>query len=523
MDRYIGIIIVLLTSVAAFGQRTKTEPDAVKLAQLLFYIDNFYVDTVDTHVLAEKAVIHMLKELDPHSSYISEKDVARANEHIQGNFEGIGISYQMLNDTVVVNQTIAGCPAEKAGILPGDRLLKVDTATIAGVKKSIGEIPVLIRGPKGSKVEITALRPGESEPMTFRIVRDKIPIHSVDAAYFVDEGIGYIKTNSFSATTSAEIGEALSKLRKQGGLQSLVIDLQGNGGGVMSAAIDMVNRFLDPGRLIVYTQGEHQRREEARSNASGSKLTTIPLVVLTDEYSASASEIVAGALQDWDRAIVIGRRTFGKGLVQRPFRMTDGSEVRLTIARYYTPSGRNIQKPYAEGADSYYRDIEERYRHGEMVHPDSVHFPDSLKYKTMLEGRTVYGGGGIFPDIFIPLDTARYPRYYRQIVAKGIFNRTISDYVDHNRKSLNRQYPTFGKFDSQFSIPDDIVTDIHAKAVADSVKYADESHGSERILKRQAKALVAQSLFGTEYYYRVMNSENDALKQAIIELRKRKQ
>lgn len=522
MKRHTIIAAALLASVVAFGQRTKTEPDAVKFAQLLFYIDNLYVDTVNTSELTEKAIAHSLKELDPHSSYISKKDVEKANEHIQGNFEGIGISYQMLNDTVVVNQTIAGCPAEKVGMLPGDRLLRVDTTVIAGVKKSIGDIPKLIRGPKGSKVEITALRPGDRDPMTFRIIRDKIPIHSVDAAYYVDNGVGYIKTNSFSATTTAEMTEALNRLQKEGELQALVLDLQSNGGGVMSAAIEMVNRFLPPDRLIVYTQGEHQRREEAKSNASGRKLTSIPVVVLTDEYSASASEIVSGALQDWDRATVIGRRTFGKGLVQRPLRMNDGSEIRLTVARYYTPSGRNIQKPYSKGVDSYYRDIEERYRHGEMVHPDSVQFPDSLKYKTLVKGRTVYGGGGIFPDIFVPLDTTRYTRYYRQIVAKGIFNRTISDYTDHNRKALNRQYHTFGKFDSQFAIPDKVIADIHAAAAKDSVKYQEESLESERIMRLQAKAVVAQSLFGTEYYYRVMNSENDALQQAIIELRKRK-
>lgn len=521
MKQIILTIAAAILSATACGQRTKTEPEALKLAQLLFYIDNLYVDTVNTHTLTEKAIVHILQELDPHNAYIPAEDVKRANEGIQGNFEGIGISYQMLNDTVIVNQTIAGCPAEKAGLLPGDRLLRVDTTTIAGVKKKMSDIPLLIRGPKGSTVEITALRPGERTPITFRITRDKIPLYSVDAAYYIAHGIGYIKVNSFSGTTTAEITAALDRLQSQDTLRSLIIDLQGNGGGVMSAAIDMVNRFLAPGRLIVYTQGEHQRREEARSTAPATlrKLTDIPLAILIDEYSASASEIVAGALQDWDRATVIGRRSFGKGLVQRPLRMTDGSEVRLTVARYYTPSGRNIQKPYTDGSRSYYRDIEQRYAHGEMLHPDSITFPDSLKYTTLLHHRTVYGGGGIFPDIFVPLDTTRYTRYYRTIVAKGIFNRQVADYVDHNRRQLTRRHTTLDHFDHHFTTPDHLIDSIHSAAHTDSIKSTGpERAASERIIRLQAKAVIAQSLFGTEAYYRIMRTENDALTTALRHL-----
>lgn len=508
--------VVLATSLSA-APRTKTEPDAFRLAQLLFYIDNLYVDTIDTHRLTDKAIAYMLHELDPHSSYIPVEDVKRANEGIQGNFEGIGISYQMLNDTIVVNQTIAGCPAEKVGMLPGDRIVRVDTVTVSGVRMKMNDVPKLIRGPKGTKVEITAMRRGEREPIVFRIIRDKIPIHSVDAAYYVEPGIGYIKTNSFSATTTAEMTAALERLSKEGELKSLIIDLQSNGGGVMSAAIDMVNRFLEPGKLIVYTQGEHQRREEAKSSVSSTgKLTDIPLVVLIDEYSASASEIVSGALQDWDRATVIGRRTFGKGLVQRPLRLADGSEIRLTVARYYTPSGRNIQKPYTNGVDSYYRDIENRYRHGEMLNPDSIEFPDSLKYSTLVEGRTVYGGGGIFPDIFVPLDTTRYNRYYRQVVAKGLFNRTVADYVDGNRKQLKRRYATFDSFDEEFEIPDRVVESIHSAAEKDSIKSTEaDRRAAERIMRLQAKAVVARTIFNTEAYYRVMRTENDALRKAV--------
>lgn len=507
----------LLLSFSLEAQRNRTEKEALKVAQLLYYIDNMYVDTVDVHALTDEAITHLLHTLDPHSSYISADDVARANEAIQGNFEGIGISYQMLSDTVIVNQTIAGCPAEKVGMLAGDRIVKVDTTTVSGVRMKMTNIPKLIRGPKGSMVEITALRRGVAVPIVFRIVRDKIPIHSVDAAYFVAPGIAYIKTNSFSATTTKEMDEALESLRREAKIDALIIDLQGNGGGVMSAAIDMVNRFIPSGKMIVYTDGEHVRREEAFSSPSiANKMTDVPLAVLVDDYSASASEIVSGALQDWDRATVIGRRTFGKGLVQRPLRLNDGSEVRLTIARYYTPSGRNIQKPYSKGVDSYYKEIEARYQHGEMLHPDSISFPDSLKYKTLRQQRTVYGGGGIFPDIFVPLDTTRYTPYFRQVVAKGIFNRMVANYVDAHRKSLSSDYPDFDAFDDNFTLPDDVLSAIHREAAKEKIESDTiQPIASERIMRIQAKAVVAQSLFGTEAFYRVMRSENDALSAAI--------
>lgn len=516
-----ALVCAIAFSLSLPAQSKRSEPEAFKFAQMLFYIDNLYVDTVDLHRLTEKAIVNMLNELDPHSAYIPSEDVKRANEGIKGNFEGIGISYQMIADTIVVNQTIAGCPAEKVGMLPGDRIIRVDSTTVSGVKMKMNRVPELIRGPKGSKVEITAIRRGEKREMVFRIVRDKIPLHSVDAAFYVAPGIGYIKTNSFSATTTAEMSAAIEELKSEGNLTALVIDLQGNGGGVMSAAIDMVNRFVEPGKLIVYTEGEHQRRENAMSSAAMPKLTTLPLAVLIDEYSASASEIVSGALQDWDRATVIGRRTFGKGLVQRPLRLSDGSEVRLTVARYYTPSGRNIQKPYDNGTDSYFRDIEKRYRHGEMINPDSIHFPDSLRYSTLVEGRTVYGGGGIFPDIFVPLDTTRYTRYHREVVAKGIFNKSISNYVDTNRKQLKAKYPTIDLFLEKYEVPSSLTDKITNDAANEKIEATDALRAqSLPLMTLQAKAVIAQSLFDTEAFYRVMQTNNDALQRAIRHLTK---
>ena len=513
--KYILLIFILLVSVRGCADRVDLEQAGMKLSQFLFYLDNLYVDTVDVGELAEKAIVEVLQELDPHSSYIAAEDVAEMNQGIQGNFEGIGISYQFIKDTVVVSQTIAGCPAEKVGMLPGDRLTHVGETCIAGVGMKQSGIPKLIRGPKGSKVDVTVVRRGEKKPIVFTIIRDKIPLHSVDAAFYVADGVGYVKLNSFSVTTTDEIAQALDELERDGELKSLVLDLQSNGGGVMSAAIELVNLFLPKDRLIVYTEGVHQDRFSAMS-FSGKKLIDLPLYVLIDEHSASASEIVSGALQDWDRATIVGRRSFGKGLVQRPLRMKDGSEIRLTTSRYYTPSGRNIQKPYAEGKEEYYKDLEKRYEHGEFVNPDSITFPDSLKYKTLVEGRTVYGGGGIFPDVFVPLDTTRVTKLHRNVVAKGVFNQTVSEYLDQNRKSWSRKYRTFEEFEAGFVMSEKIYDKLIENARKEKVEFDEaDVEKSKSLLMLQMKAVVAQGLYGTEAFYRVMHVENAALEKAL--------
>ena len=513
--KYILLVFTLLVSVGGYADRAELEQAGMKLSQFLFYLDNLYVDTVDVSELAEKAIVKVLEELDPHSSYIAAEDVAEMNQGIQGNFEGIGISYQFIKDTVVVSQTIAGCPAEKVGMLPGDRLTHVDTTCIAGVGKKQSEIPKLIRGTKGSKVNVTVVRRGEKKPIVFTIVRDKIPIHSVDAAFYVAEGVGYVKLNSFSVTTTDEIAKALDELSREGELKSLVLDLQSNGGGVMSAAIELVNLFLPKDRLIVYTEGVHQDRYSAKSYG-GKKLIDMPLYVLIDEHSASASEIVSGALQDWDRATIVGRRSFGKGLVQRPLRMKDGSEIRLTTSRYYTPSGRNIQKPYNASKEEYYKDLERRYEHGEFVNSDSIVFPDSLKYKTLVEGRMVYGGGGIFPDVFVPLDTTRVTKLHRNVVAKGVFNKTVSEYIDQNRKTWTRRYSAFEDFEAEFVVSEKIYEKLIENARKEKVEFEEEDvERSKVLLMLQMKAVVAQGLFGTEVFYRVMHVENAALNKTL--------
>ena len=514
------LVFTLLVGVRGYADRTELEQAGMKLSQFLFYLDNLYVDTVDVGELAEKAIVEVLQELDPHSTYIAAEDVAEMNQGIQGNFEGIGISYQFIKDTVVVSQTIAGCPAEKVGMLPGDRLTHVGETCIAGVGMKQSEIPKLIRGPKGSKVNVTVARRGEKKPIVFTIIRDKIPLHSVDAAFYVAEGVGYVKLNSFSITTTDEIAKALNELQSEGELKSLVLDLQSNGGGVMSAAIELVNLFLPKDRLIVYTEGVHQERYSAMSYG-GKKLIDMPLYVLIDEHSASASEIVSGALQDWDRATIVGRRSFGKGLVQRPLRMKDGSEIRLTTSRYYTPSGRNIQKPYAEGKEEYYKDLEKRYAHGEFVNPDSITFPDSLKYKTLVEGRTVYGGGGIFPDVFVPLDTTRVTKLHRNVVAKGVFARTVSEFVDGNRKVLLRKYSTFEGFEAGFVMSEKIYDRLIKNAREEKVEFDEaDVERSKSLLMLQMKAVVAQGLFDTEAFYRVMCVENAALDRVLEMIKK---
>ena len=515
MKKYILLISILLGALLCYADNKKYENTGMKLSQFFFYLDNLYVDSVDINDLTNKAIISILQELDPHSSYIVAEDVAEMNQGIEGNFEGIGISYQFIKDTLVVNQTITGCPAEKVGMLPGDRITHVDTTCIAGVGIKQSKIPKLIRGKKGSKVKITVVRRGEKKPIIFNIVRDKIPIHSVDAAYYISDGIGYIKLNSFSVTTTQEIADALKELKNEGELKKLIIDLQSNGGGVMSAAIELVNLFIPKNKLIVYTEGVHQDRYSANS-FSGDKLLDLPLYILIDEYSASASEIVSGALQDWDRATIIGRRSFGKGLVQRAIKMNDGSEIRLTTSRYYTPSGRHIQKPYNEGKEEYYKDLEKRYEHGEFLNRDSISFPDSLKYKTLIKGRTVYGGGGIFPDVFVPLDTTKYTKFYRSIVAKGVFSKTVSEYTDANRKFLNKKYNDFERFDQEFVVEQKTIDRLIENARKEKIEFDDtDIEKSISILKLQIKAVVAQSLFGTEAYFWVIRGNNDALQKAI--------
>ena len=369
-------------------------------------VSRLYVDVIDEDTIAEKTIAAMLKQLDPHSTYLPPHEAQQTLETLSGKFDGIGIQINMLEDTLFVVQTVVGGPSEKAGILPGDRIISVDDSIVAGVKLAVNDIITMLRGKRGSKVSIGIMRRGVAEPISFTITRDKIPVNSIDATYMLDDTTGYIRLSRFAESSAEEMEKAVKSLRKEG-MRNLILDLQGNGGGYLNVAVKIADMFLDKDQLIVYTEGRNVRR--AQEIATGN--TLLPderVVVMVDELSASASEILAGALQDWDRAVIVGRRTFGKGLVQRPITMPDKSLLRLTVARYHTPTGRCIQRPYVKGEnEAYDQDLNERLAHGELLHADSIHFTDSLQYKTLRIGRTVYGGGGIMPDVFVGLDTAR--------------------------------------------------------------------------------------------------------------------
>ncbi|MGN0186250.1 MAG: S41 family peptidase [Paludibacteraceae bacterium] len=484
-----------------------------KLGQTLQNISDRYVDTVDSELLIEAAINGILKDLDPHSTYYSAKEAAKLNAQIDGNFEGIGVQFMMLEDTLVVTQTIAGCPADRVGVLPGDKIIMADGKPISGVKMSSSDIMTILRGKAGSTVKIMVKRTGAKHLIEFVIQRGKIPIYSVDAAYMITPAIGYVKLNNFSATTPAEFSQALNDLRAQG-MKQLLIDLQGNGGGLLHSATSIIDEFLSYDQTIVQTKGRKYPTQTLKATDNGT-CDYINLVVLVDENSASASEIMAGALQDWDRAVIVGRRTFGKGLVQLPFPLIDGSLMRLTVARYYTPSGRNIQKPYDKGNDTYRKELEERFKHGELTSADSINFPDSLQYKTKILGRTVYGGGGIMPDVFVPLDTTRTTNYHRDLLAKGVMSKTVVEYLTANRKRLLKTFATFEQFDSTFHT-DTLLNTLIDNGTKNGIEFDQTAFDAARsFIMLQLKALLARDLYGNSYYYRVMNSANDIVQRGI--------
>ena len=425
------ILLTGLTYVTSWAQ--KPDMEARKLQIALYAVSNLYVDPTDETKLVEDAITGMLEKLDPHSTYTDPEETKEMTEPLEGNFDGIGIQFNLLTDTVYVIQVVPGGPSEKVGLMAGDRIIEVNDTVIAGVKMKTTDIMKRLRGPKGSEVRVKVKRGSEKELLDFTITRGKIPVYSIDAAYMADKNTGYIKLNRFAASSSNEFQEAMKKLEKKG-MKNLILDLQGNGGGYLNIAIELADEFLSKGKLIVYTEGTKQKRQDAISTMKGD-FEEGKLAILVDESSASASEILSGAVQDWDRGVIIGRRTFGKGLVQRPLPLPDGSMIRLTVARYYTPTGRCIQKPYEKGkGEDYAHDLIDRYNRGELMSADSIHFPDSMKYQTLQNKRTVYGGGGIMPDVFIPIDTTRYSDYHRDLVSKGLVNRVAMDYLDQHRK-----------------------------------------------------------------------------------------
>lgn len=460
-----------------------------KLNALLHIIDEQYVDTVSMFNLVEEAMPQILAELDPHSSYIPAKDLEAVNSDLKGSFSGIGVQFTIQDDTIHINSVIQGGPSEKVGLLAGDRIVEVDDSSFVGKIVTNSEAMRRLKGEKGSKVKLGIYRPGEKEILHFTVVRGDIPVKSIDAAYMINDKFGYVKVNKFGETTYPELLVALAQL-SQANCKGMIIDLRGNTGGYMAAAIQMVNEFLPNNKLIVYTEGRKSPRENYTSNGTGSS-QTMPLIVLMDEGSASASEIFAGAIQDNDRGTIIGRRSFGKGLVQQPIEFSDGSAIRLTIARYYTPSGRCIQKPYEKGNDAEYEmDIITRYEHGEFFSADSIKQNIKEIYHTSL-GRTVYGGGGIMPDIFVPQDTTGMTSYYRMAATRGLIIRYTLDYTDKNRNKL-KEYDTPQKMEAYLKTQN---------LLEKFAEYAEKKGLKRRnILMYKSKQLFEESLYGNIIY-----------------------
>ena len=479
-------------------------------------INNLYVDSVDEKKLVEDAIRGMLEKLDPHSSYSDPEEVKALTEPLQGNFEGIGVQFNMVDDTLLVIQPVSKGPSEKVGIMAGDRIVSVNDTAIAGVKMSREEIMRRLRGPKGTKVNLGIVRRGVAETLKFTVKRDKIPVKSVDAVYMIRPGIGYIRIGNFGATTYDEFMQGLQQLKSQG-MTDLVLDLQDNGGGYLEAAVKIANEFLERKDLIVYMEGRQAPRADYNAQGNGS-MRQGRVFVLVNEFTASAAEIVSGAIQDHDRGTIIGRRTFGKGLVQRPIPLPDNSMIRLTIAHYYTPSGRCIQKPYTKGdREDYALDFEKRLKHGELTNRDSIHFADSLKFYTLKKHRPVYGGGGIMPDVFVPLDTLQYTKFHRQLVLKGIVINTDLRYIDNHRDQLKSLFPTFESFRDGFQVPQQLVDDVLKEGEKQNVKPKDDDELQKTLpyLKTQLKALIARDLFDMSEYFQIINETSDIVKKAI--------
>jgi carboxyl-terminal processing protease len=485
-----------------------------KYSKALGAISSFYVDSVDEDELVQHAIVEMLKKLDPHSVYISKEDVRAMNEPLQGNFEGIGVQFNLLNDTIYIISPISGGPSERVGIQAGDRIIGIDSENVAGVGITNNQVREKLMGEKGTKVTVTVKRRNESSPIDFTITRDKIPIYSLDAAYMVDDETGYIRLNRFSFTTVREFEEALDRLKRQK-MKNLILDLRDNGGGYLQESITLSDHFLDDGKMIVYTEGKNIAKMDYTATRKGD-FKNGRLVVLLNEGSASASEIVAGAVQDWDRGVIVGRRSFGKGLVQRPVNLPDGSMIRLTVARYYTPTGRLIQRPYEDGADEYALEAMRRFSNGEYFYRDSIPLADSLKFLTLVNKRPVYGGGGIMPDVFVPMDTTAITGYYRSLIRRGVFNTFVLSYLDLNRGRMESRFHDFRAYKDEFEVDDNILARFGKHGEAEGVPMNEKEFGiSRELIQNQIKALIARDLFTMSEYFEIMNARDDAFLKAL--------
>jgi carboxyl-terminal processing protease len=510
-----GIFILVLSGwgSVSFSQNLADKEEIQKIASAMQIIDLFYVDSVAMNTIVADAIVKSLKELDPHSAYISKDELEKANEPLEGSFEGIGVSFQLYQDTILVISPVPGGPSEKLGIMSGDKIVKINDEDATGDKVDNQWVMDRLRGKKGTSVNVSIYRNGRNSLLEFTIIRDKIPLNSIDASFMAAPGIGYIRLNRFSKTSIEEFTKAVDTLKTQG-MDKLILDLRGNSGGFLNTAYELADEFLESGKLIVYTEGIHSPRQDFYATPAGN-FEKGKLVVIIDEASASASEIVSGAVQDWDRGIVIGRRSFGKGLVQRPFNLPDGSVIRLTTARYFTPTGRCIQRPYENGTEEYYKDFSKRFEHGEYLFADSIRFPDSLKYETP-NGRVVYGGGGIMPDVFIPWDSTMYSDYYVELRRKGIINNFTLQYVEDNRAKLKEKFPTLTLFNSKFQVDSAIISEFRAQAEKEDVKFDEEGwKASEILINTQIKALIARNLWDISSFYEVMSPIDEEFIKAV--------
>lgn len=484
-----------------------------KIEEILRYIDEQYVDTINNKQLVEKTITTMLQNLDPHSSYLTAEELKANNEPLQGNFEGIGIEFNIVEDTIRVLAAIPGGPSEQVGIQAGDKIVEVDGKKVAGVKITNRDVLSKLKGAGGTKVKVGIARRGKTTLQNFTITRGTIPIYSVDVSYMLTPKTGYIKISRFATDTYLEYLKAFEKLQKMG-MQQLVIDLRGNGGGYLNTAVSLADEFLPKGKEIVYTIGKARPRTDYKATEKG-HFENGKLVILIDDGSASASEILAGAMQDNDRATIIGRRSFGKGLVQEQSEFSDGSAMRLTIARYYTPTGRCIQKTYSNGVDDYFKEESNRFSSGELESADSIKINDSLKYTTP-GGKTVYGGGGIIPDVFVPLDTTGRTHYLAEVAFNGLINDFAFDYVDHQRAKLKERYTSVAEFNAAFNITEAILNDFAQYAQKNGVKPNEKQLKiSEAIIKLQLKALIARNIWSNEGFYPVLQKDDNVIKKAL--------
>lgn len=511
---FLGILsLALIGIVNLHGQSPATKLELQKLLTAMQYIDMQYVDSVDMSKLISSAIEESLQELDPHSAYISKEDIEKANEPLEGSFDGIGVSFQIYHDTILVISAIPGGPSAKLGILGGDKIVKINEEDATGSKINNEWVMKHLRGKKGTSVDVSIFRQGKKDLLQFTIVRDKIPLNSIDATFMVDDEIGYIRLDRFSKTSQEEFDSAIIRLKTEG-MSRLILDLRGNTGGYLNTAVELSDEFLPSEKLIVYTEGLNSPRQDYQASSKGN-FEKGKLVIIIDEGSASASEIVSGAVQDWDRGIIIGRRSFGKGLVQRPYNLPDGSVIRLTTARYYTPTGRCIQRPYQNGKEEYYKEFRHRFEHGEFVYADSIKFPDSLRYTTP-RGRFVYGGGGIMPDVFIPLDTSLVSDYLVDLRRKGVFNKFTLDYMEINRNILKGRYADLGAFIEGFAVDEEMIKNFIDVGEKENVAYDEVGWNTSQVLiKLQIKADIARNLWNTSAFYQVISEIDDEFNKAV--------